>query len=74
MASTLWALKKRGLREVTPSNVGKFLRVRNAGANLEDVENVKGFIVCHNGSDGHKRNLVYAYGRAPLSALLLLKT
>jgi integrase len=57
----LWGLKKRGLREATLSNVGKFLRVLDAGADLEDLEAVKGFIASHSGSEGYKRNLVYAY-------------
>jgi hypothetical protein len=54
-------LKKRGLREATIENVGKFLRAPDSKVDLKDIEAVGGFTANHSCSEGYKRNLVYAY-------------
>jgi len=54
-------LKKKGKRDATIKNVGKALNRLVKEVNLQDSEEVKGFIATLECSDGYKRNLVYAY-------------
>jgi len=57
----LWELQKQGKSPYTIENVSKALNVLANHCNLNDPENVRGFLARLNRKDGYKRQLSYAY-------------